>query len=118
MLIVEVLFDSAVGYDWRATFAHYQAIATFREYILTNQGQVQVIHWWHSDRDTLWQQAVYTAWEDVLQQQSLLGSRHSRRLSIGESLLIFITFSVRPPVIRCMGTGDQHARLWFRQLAY
>lgn len=70
LLIVEVLSERTPGYDKRAKFRYYQAIATFREYLLIEQQQVSVTHWWRTEAGE-WQQAVYTRLEDAMALQSV-----------------------------------------------
>jgi Uma2 family endonuclease len=46
ILIVEVLSPSTAARDQDAKFAAYQAIASFREYLLISQDEPRVTHYW------------------------------------------------------------------------
>ena len=54
VLIVEVLSPSTAVRDHEAKFAAYQAIPTFREYLLVAQDEPRVIHYWREGHE-LWQ---------------------------------------------------------------
>lgn len=71
LLIAEVLSVSSQGYDQQTKFSHYQTIPTFREYLLLNQYQVEVRHWWRTDDNPTWQQAVYASRADQITLQSV-----------------------------------------------
>ena len=63
-LIVEVLSPSTEVYDRGEKFAHYQELASLREYILVSQDRIHVEH--YRLMETQWVQKAFHAPEDVL----------------------------------------------------
>ena len=64
ILIVEVLSPSTEAYDRGEKFAHYQELASLREYLLVSQDRIHVEH--YRLMETHWVQKAFHAPEDVL----------------------------------------------------
>ena len=64
ILVVEVLSPSTEVYDKGEKFAHYQELASLREYILVSQDRVHVTH--HRLLESQWASKEFHAPEDVL----------------------------------------------------
>ena len=68
-LIVEVLSPSTEVYDRGEKFAHYQELASLREYILVSQDRIHVEH--YRLMETQWVGKAFHALEDVLSLDSI-----------------------------------------------
>ena len=64
ILVVEVLSPSTEVYDKGEKFAHYQELASLREYILVSQDRIHVTH--HRRLESQWASKEFHAPEDVL----------------------------------------------------
>ena len=64
IIVVEVLSPSTEAYDRGEKFAHYQELASLREYILVSQDRVRVEH--YRLIKTQWVQTEFNTHEDVL----------------------------------------------------
>ena len=64
ILVIEVLSPSTEAYDRGEKFAHYQGIASLREYILVSQDRIRVEHYWLIK--TQWVQTEFQTHSDVL----------------------------------------------------
>jgi len=64
ILVIEVLSPSTEAYDRGEKFAHYQALASLKEYILVSQDRVRVEH--YRLIKTQWVQTEFQAPEEVL----------------------------------------------------
>ena len=64
ILVVEVLSPSTETYDRGEKFAHYQELASLREYILVSQDRIHVEH--YRLMETQWVQKAFHTPEDVL----------------------------------------------------
>ena len=71
ILVVEVLSPSTEVYDKGEKFAHYQELASLREYILVSQDRIRVEH--HRLTETQWVGKTFDAPEDVLLLDSIEG---------------------------------------------
>ena len=69
ILIVEVLSPSTEVYDRGGKFAHYQELASLREYLLVSQDRVRVEH--YRLIETQWIGKTFHASEDVLKLGSI-----------------------------------------------
>ena len=69
ILIVEVLSPSTEAFDKGEKFAHYQELASLREYILVSQDRMRVEH--HRLIETHWVGKTFEAPEDVLKFNSI-----------------------------------------------
>ena len=64
ILVIEVLSPSTEAYDRGEKFAHYQKLASLREYILVSQDRIRVEH--YRLAETQWVQTEFHTPEDVL----------------------------------------------------
>ena len=64
ILVVEVLSPSTEVFDRGEKFAHYQELASLREYLLVSQDRIHVEH--YRLMETQWVQKAFHAPEDVL----------------------------------------------------
>jgi Uma2 family endonuclease len=69
IIVIEVLSPSTEAYDRGEKFAHYQEIASLREYILVSQDRIRVEH--YRLIKTQWVQTEFQAHEDVLPLDSI-----------------------------------------------